>query len=162
MIVGVATRKYEQQLRAESAEQTRRAVLDAAYARLRAAPTEPLSVGAVAEQARVARSTVYLVFGSRAGLFDALATDLLDRGRVHRLYEAVGHPDAREHLRGALRASCDMFAVDRDVRRCARIDVGTGPRDRRRHDRPRGREPARRHRPSRRPAAASRVSSAPT
>jgi hypothetical protein len=60
---------------------------------------------------------VYLVFGSRAGLFDALATDLLDRGRVHRLYEAVGHPDAREHLRGALRASCDMFVVDRDVRR---------------------------------------------
>ena len=117
MVVGVAPRKYEQQLRAESAEQTRRAVLDAAYARLRAAPTEPLSVGAVAEQARVARSTVYLVFGSRAGLFDALATDLLDRGRVHRLYEAVGHPDAREHLRGALRASCDMFAVDRDVRR---------------------------------------------
>ena len=117
MIFGVATRKYEQQLRAESAQQTRRAVLDAAYARLRSAPTEPLSVGAVAEQARVARSTVYLVFGSRAGLFDALANDLLDRGRVHRLYEAVGHPDAREHLRGALRASCDMFAVDRDVRR---------------------------------------------
>jgi hypothetical protein len=60
---------------------------------------------------------VYLIFGSRAGLFDALATDLLDRGRVDRLYEAVKHPNAREHLRGALRASCDMFAVDRDVRR---------------------------------------------
>ena len=37
------------------------------------------------------------------------------RPGTDRLYEAVGHPDAREHLRGALRASCDMFAVDRDV-----------------------------------------------
>ena len=113
----VATRKYDQTLRAESAEQTRRAILDAASDRLRAAPTEPLAVGAVAERAGVARSTVYLVFGSRAGLFDALATDLLERGGVDRLYEAVSHPDAREHLRGALRASCEMFAVDRDVRR---------------------------------------------
>ncbi len=113
----MATRKYDQTLRAASAEQTRRAILDAASDRLREAPTEPLAVGAVAERAGVARSTVYLVFGSRAGLFDALATDLLERGRVDRLYEAVSHPDAREHLRGALRASCEMFAVDRDVRR---------------------------------------------
>lgn len=113
----MATRKYDQTLRAASADQTRRAILDAASDRLREAPTEPLAVGAVAERAGVARSTVYLVFGSRAGLFDALATDLLERGRVDRLYEAVSHPDAREHLRGALRASCEMFAVDRDVRR---------------------------------------------
>ena len=117
MVVGVAARKYEQQLRAESAEQTRRAVLDAAYARLRAAPTEPLSVGAVAEQARVARSTVYLVFGSRAGLFDALATDLLDRGRVHRLYEAGGHPDAREPK--------TRYTVERATRACS----ATAPTD---------------------------------
>jgi AcrR family transcriptional regulator len=113
----MATRRYDQRLRAETAEQTRRAILDAAYARLRAAPAEQLAIGAVAEEAGVARSTVYLIFGSRAGLFDALATDLLERGRVDRLIEAVGHPDAREQLRGAIRASCDMFAVDRDVRR---------------------------------------------
>ena len=113
----MATRKYDQTLRAASADQTRRAILDAASDRLREAPTAPRAGGAVAERAGVARSTVYLVFGSRAGLFDALATDLLERGRVDRLYEAVSHPDAREHLRGALRASCEMFAVDRDVRR---------------------------------------------
>ena len=46
--------------------------------------------------AGVARSTVYLIFGSRAGLFDAVARDLLDRGGFDRIVRAVGHPDARE------------------------------------------------------------------
>jgi AcrR family transcriptional regulator len=112
-----AGRAYEQRARADAADRTRRAILAAAYERLRSTPAEPLAVGAVADAAGVARSTVYLVFGSRAGLFDALAADLLERGRVQRLYDAVTHPDPREHLRDALRASCEMFAVDRDVRR---------------------------------------------
>ena len=74
------TRKYEQRLRAEAAEETRRRILDAVYERLREAPSQPVSVDQVARMAGVARSTVYLVFGSRAGLFDALAEDLMERG----------------------------------------------------------------------------------
>ena len=110
-------RRYEQRLRAEAAEETRRRILDAAYQRLRQTPTRPLSVDEVARSARVARSTVYLVFGSRAGLFDALADDLLRRTRFDRVVQAVAHPDAREHLRGGIRAGVAMFAADRDVRR---------------------------------------------
>ena len=72
-------RKYEQQLRAESAEETRRRILDAVARRLREAPTEPVSLDQVAKLARVARSTIYLIFGSRAGLFDAFTEDLADR-----------------------------------------------------------------------------------
>ena len=111
----MATRRYEQRLRAQSAEETRRRILDAAYDRLREAPSQPLHVDRVARAAGVARSTVYLVFGSRAGLFDALRADLVERSGLDRLIEAVQHPDAREHLRGGIRAGAEMFAADRDV-----------------------------------------------
>jgi AcrR family transcriptional regulator len=113
----VAARKYEQRLRAEAAEETRRRILDAAYERLRAAPAEPLSVDRVARDAGVARSTVYLVFESRAGLFDALGADLLERGGFARVVEATGHPDAREHMRRGIRAGVEVFAAHRDVHR---------------------------------------------
>ena len=111
----MATRKYQQRLRAESAEETRRRVLDALERRLRDAPTQPISIEEIATNAGVARSTIYLIFGSRAGLFDALATDLWDRAGLARLTEAVAHPDAREHLRGGLRAGVEIFAALRDA-----------------------------------------------
>jgi AcrR family transcriptional regulator len=113
----MTTRRYEQRLRAEAADETRRRILDAVYERLREAPSQPVSVEQVARAARVARSTVYLIFGSRAGLFDAVAQDLLQRGGFERVTTAVAHPDAREHLRLGLRASVEVFAVDRDIHR---------------------------------------------
>ena len=54
----MGTRKYEQRLRADSAEQTRRTVLDAVYEQLRIAPSRPVSVEQVARAAGVSRSTV--------------------------------------------------------------------------------------------------------
>ena len=114
-VPSVTTRKYEQRLRAESAEQTRRDVLAALENRLREAPGASVSIEDVARRAGVSRSTVYLVFGSRAGLFDALADDLWDRSGLPRLTEAVAHADAREHLRGGLRTGAEIFAAMRDV-----------------------------------------------
>jgi AcrR family transcriptional regulator len=113
----VGTRRYEQRLRAEAAEETRRRILDAVYARLREAPSQPVSVERIARMAGVARSTVYLIFGSRAGLFDALAQDLMDRAGYAELIEAVQHPDAREHMRGGIAAGARLFANERDVLR---------------------------------------------
>ena len=109
------TRRYEQRVRAQSAEETRRRILDAVEERLREAPSEPLSIDRIARMAGVARSTVYLVFGSRAGLFDAFAADVAERGGFARVLEAVAHPDAREHLRGGIRGGVDVFAAYRDV-----------------------------------------------
>lgn len=112
----MATRKYEQRLRAEAAEETRRSILDAVYDRLRRAPSTPVSVEQVARTAGVSRSTVYLVFGSRAGLFDALTTDLWwHRAGFQAVVDAVEHPDAREHLRGGIDAGVRVFAAHRDV-----------------------------------------------
>jgi len=114
-LAAVPGRKYEQRLRAESAEATRQRILDALEQRLRLAPTQPVSVDEVARRAGVARTTVYLVFGSRAGLFDALTTALWERAGLPELTRAVAHPDAREHLRGGLRAGVEIYAVLRDV-----------------------------------------------
>jgi AcrR family transcriptional regulator len=113
----VPTRRYEQRLRAEEAEKTRSRIIDAVLERLRAAPSEPVSIERIAEMAGVARSTVYAIFGSRAGLFDAVGTDLHERTGYPRLVEASHHPDARVALRGGLRAASKMLAAQRDIRR---------------------------------------------
>ena len=113
----VATRKYEQRLRADAAAETRRRILDAVYQWLREAPAEPVSIDRIARTAQVARPTVYLVFGSRAGLFEAVGADLLERGGFGGMLRAASHPDAREALRGAIRGVVEMYAAHRDVLR---------------------------------------------
>ena len=112
----MAPRRYEQRLRAEAAEQTRRSILDAVYQQLHETPSTPVSVEKVARTAGVSRSTVYLIFGSRAGLFDAFSIDLWwRRSGFQRVVDAVEHPDAREHLRGGIDAGVRVFATHRDV-----------------------------------------------
>lgn len=113
----MTTRKYTQQARAAAAEETRRRILDAMRDRLRAAPSEALSIERVAQEAGVARSTVYLVFGSKAGLFEALGQDLLERTGFHRIVEAVALPDARDAVRESLMAAVGVYAAERDVSR---------------------------------------------
>lgn len=112
----MATRSYQQRARAVSAEETRRAILDAVSARLQEAPAERISVDRIAKMAGVARSTVYVIFGSRAGLFDALAEDLMTLG-FQRVIDAVADPDARVHLRAGITGSVQWFASYRDIAR---------------------------------------------
>ena len=124
--VGMPTREYKQRLRAESAAETRQRILDAVAERMRTAPTEPVSIDQVARLAKVSRSTIYVVFDSRAGLFEAFAEDLWERTGLADLSQATKSADALEHLRGAMRAACRMFAGDLDVYRVlftmARLD----------------------------------------
>lgn len=111
----MSPRRYEQRLRAEAAEDTRRRVLDALYERLRSAPSRPVSVDEVAQAAGVARSTIYLIFGSRAGLFDALAAELFKTGEFALVESAAANPNARESLRDSALGGVRMFAAHRDV-----------------------------------------------
>jgi AcrR family transcriptional regulator len=113
--LGNLARTYDQKARAESAAATRRRILDAIYECLRADPSKQASVGEIARRAGVARSTVYLDFGSRAGLFDAFTLELWNRSGLPRLQEAVNVDDAREAARGGIRAGVEIFAADRDV-----------------------------------------------
>src|SRR4051795_6936498 len=116
----VTTRLYEQRQRAEDAGKTRQRIVDAVLERLRAAPAEPVAIEKIAAMAVVARSTVYAICGSRAGLFDAVGAHLQARTGYERLVEASHRPDAREALRGGLRAASEMLAADRDLWRALR------------------------------------------
>lgn len=111
----MSTRRYEQRARAEEAGKTRRRIVDAVVERLRAAPAEPISVERIADMAGVARSTVYAIFGSRAGLFDGVGQDLGERLGYRRLVEASHQPDARDAFRGGLVAASEMLAGERDI-----------------------------------------------
>jgi AcrR family transcriptional regulator len=103
-------RRYVQRARASATEATRRRILDAARASLERGPVGALRVDEVARQAGVARSTVYVLFGSRAGLFDALARHLRDEAGFDELLESFRQPDALQAMRDAQRAAVRMYA----------------------------------------------------
>jgi AcrR family transcriptional regulator len=109
-------RPYEQRRRAESAEQTRRRIVETVLELLHESPSEPVSVERIAAAAGVARSTIYAIFGSRAGLFEAVGAHI-HGSEYQGLLEAVQHPDALEHLRGGIRAASQMLAANRDTYR---------------------------------------------
>jgi AcrR family transcriptional regulator len=116
----MSSRVYRQRARAEHAAQTRTAIIEAVFERLRDAPAEPIAVDRIARMAGVARSTVYAIFGSRAGLFHAVGRELADRSGYASLVEAKHEPDAREHLRVGLRTASAMYAANRDIHRALR------------------------------------------
>ena len=122
----MSKRPYHQNVRADAAAETRRHILDTLYERLREAPAEPVSVDQIARRARVSRSTIYLIFGSRSGLFDALTDRLIQGAGYDRIVEATRHPDARETLRGGLEGGVHMYAAHHEV---LRVLYATGKLD---------------------------------
>ena len=116
----MATRPYEQRARAEEAERTRMRIIEAVFERLREAPAERVAIDRIARIAGVARSTVYAIFGSRSGLFDAVGRDLAARSGYARLVDAKHQPDARDHLRTGFAAASEMLAANRDIYRALR------------------------------------------
>ena len=92
-------------------------IIEAVFKRLREAPAEPIAIDRIARMAGVARSTVYAIFGSRMGLFDAVGRELSVRSGYARLLEAKHQPDARDHLRAGVRSASEMLAANRDIYR---------------------------------------------
>ncbi|MGA2531112.1 MAG: TetR/AcrR family transcriptional regulator [Acidimicrobiales bacterium] len=69
----------------------------------------------MAQAAEVARSTVYVAFGSRVGLLDALGEDLLQRAGFEQMLRQSRQHDARESLRAGIHALAAMYAAERGV-----------------------------------------------
>jgi AcrR family transcriptional regulator len=108
--VDMDKRRYLQRARANSSAATRRRILDAARATLERSPLGALKVDEVAHEAGVSRSTVYLLYGSRAGLFDALARHLRDTAGFDELVASSRLPDALESLRTSARIAVQLYA----------------------------------------------------
>ena len=115
--VNMDKRRYVQTARAEAAEGTRQRILDAARATLERGPLGALRVDEVARAAGVSRSTVYLLYGSRAGLFDALGRYLRDEAGFQELIAASRLPDAMDNLRTSQRAAVRIYARMPDLAR---------------------------------------------
>src|SRR5918992_4162105 len=99
-----AKRPYRQRLRAESSALTKRRIIEAARQVLTTRPLHGFNISEVAELARVVRSTIYTVFGSREGLLRAVAQDMSERGGWERMREAFRDPDAWQAIRGNIEA----------------------------------------------------------
>ena len=108
-------RPYRQRLRAESSAMTRQRIIDAARQVLTTQPLRSFNLSEVAELARVVRSTIYTVFGSREGLLRAVAQDMTERGGWERMREAFRDPDAWAAIRRNLEEGTRMVASEHPV-----------------------------------------------
>jgi AcrR family transcriptional regulator len=106
------SRAYVQRARAESAAATRRRILDAGRALLNESEVPTLSLGDVAGRAAVARSTVYMTFGSKSGLVSALIDDTLERAGFRRLVELANLSDPVEAIDRSLEQSCHLLEAE--------------------------------------------------
>jgi AcrR family transcriptional regulator len=114
----MGTRTYHQRQRAQSAEATRQRIVQAARACLTATPLLAVSLERIAQQAGVARRTIYQIFGSRLGLFEALEQDLLQRGGFAEVQAAFNtNTDARRILQEMLPAGVRLLEREQVILR---------------------------------------------
>jgi len=85
-----------------------------------------LELAEVAERAGIARSTVYLSFGTRSALMSKILDDSLSRAGFGRLREYLVLPDAVEAMEKSLTQTAHMYSADHGVLRrmllLARLD----------------------------------------
>src|SRR5215471_8288220 len=92
-------RGYVQRARAESAATTRRRMVEAARAVLMDGEVPRLELAEVAQRAGLARSTLYLSFGTRSALMTAILDDSLNRAGFERIRGYLALPDAIEAMK---------------------------------------------------------------
>ena len=106
------TRPYRQTKRAESAAETRRRIMHAARECLKQAPLRNLSLDEVARRAGVSRSTLHLIYRSRADFFVAMARDVFEVNGIAEVERAFGLPDGLDAFEQGLRAIMRFYAND--------------------------------------------------
>lgn len=113
-IANTEVRRYQSELRAEQAQETRRRILDAAL-RVMSTGLASLSVPAVAREAGVSVPTVYRHFGSKPALLEAMYPHAARRAGLDRIPD----PSSMDDLRGAIRAMCERLDALDDVGRAS-------------------------------------------
>ena len=110
-------RAYVQRARAEGAAATQRRLIEAARSLLISGDVPSLELAEVAEQAGVARSTIYLSFGTRSAFMTRILDDSLTRAGFGLLREYFVLPDAVEALDKTLAQTAVMYSREHAVLR---------------------------------------------
>lgn len=110
-------RSYVQHARAEAAASTQRRLVEAARSVLTSGEVPRLEIAEVAERAGIARSTVYLSFGTRSAFLTKILDDSLSRAGFGRLREYLALPDAVEAMEKSLAQAAVMYSAEHTVLR---------------------------------------------
>ncbi|HEY6407277.1 MAG TPA: hypothetical protein VIY29_07410, partial [Ktedonobacteraceae bacterium] len=86
-----------------------------------------INLETVAERAGVVRSTIYTIFGSRLGLFEAIAQDFRDRGGFQAIQDAFTLPDAHDILRHSLAAAVHLYVNEGRLWRALQLQAVIDP-----------------------------------
>jgi AcrR family transcriptional regulator len=103
--------------RAAAAAATRRAIINAGRQVLATGEWRGFTLDAVAAGAGVTRVTVYNQVRSKAGLLDAILTDLTERGGMDQLLTATKHLPATEAIAYVVDRTCRFWHAERAVLR---------------------------------------------
>lgn len=125
MAVKSQTRAYRLGRRAESMQETRRRIVQAALHLFERSGYHDVSLDDIAVQSRVSRATIYKHFDSKVDLLRAMQEELLVVAGGDRIRRARLHPVPRTALRGFFRENCRMFALLRPGMRIARAAAWT-------------------------------------
>ena len=87
-------------------------MIEAARSVLTSGEVPRLEIAEVAEPAGIARSTVYLAFGTRSAFMATILDDSLSRAGFGRLREYLGLPDAGEAMEKSLARAAVMYAAE--------------------------------------------------
>lgn len=119
-------RSYVQRARAEAAAATQRRIIEAARSVLLNGDAPVLELAEVAERAGIARSTVYVSFGTRSAFMTRILDDSLSRAGFGRLREYLVFPSAVEAMEKSLAQAATMYSAEHAILRrmllLARLD----------------------------------------
>jgi len=107
------SRPYFSAQRQEASNRKRAKVLRVSRAQLESNGFRDFSLEAIARQTGVTRQTVYNLFGSRAGLLEALFDELAIEAGMHRMRIVMQQVDAATALASFVDVFCEFWAKDR-------------------------------------------------
>ncbi len=106
-------RPYSLGKRLELSDRKRRNILAAARAQLESNGFLGLTLDALARESGVTRQTIHNLFGTKAGLLEALFDQLAQAGGMHRMREVMQQTDADAVLPAFVKIFTDFWSKDR-------------------------------------------------
>jgi AcrR family transcriptional regulator len=113
----ICRRPYTLGKRQIAADTRKGKILAAARQILTSEGIAAFSVDAIAQKAKVTRQTIHNVFGTRAGILEALFNDLASQGGMHELAGAFQNPDPQSALAAYITTFGKFWSADRPLTR---------------------------------------------